>query len=268
MTRSDRSQLALAVAKAAGWAGLTLIDPNKLSGWRKHAYWLGMAGATAIEVGATPLEEDVEVPNLGFGLALASGGLIYGAQDLLARGDAWSIRFLERLGLKHPRRWAAATTFALGVGAALAEARQRPATFEDEGYDEFGQPLPETLEPLPVEVRAAIVAMLDGVDGWCGDELRRQLDDVLCRPIDGQFLLITDPDAPRTLLDSYTFPASAIFQRDGLNHVLMLDIEDGALSYLSHHVEPYPEDDSTVDWSIPSSEELVVVAGIQDDLVD
>ncbi|MDO5676202.1 MAG: hypothetical protein Q4G35_01705 [Propionibacteriaceae bacterium] len=266
MARISKSQLLLAVVKSAAWAGITLIDPNKLTGWRKHAYWATMAGGSAAEI-ARPMPSDGEYrsPGLTTGIALGVAGATYGAQDLLARGDAWSIGLLRKLGLKHPRRWAAGAVFASMLASLLAEAKlddwEPP---QDDGYDEFGQPLPETLEPLPTQLRAALISLLDAVDGYGSDELREQLADAVCRPFDGQFLLVVDKDAPRTLLNSYTFPASAIFQQGGLNHVLMLEIEDGVMSFVSHHVEPYPEDESIIDWSLAAADELEIVVGFEE----
>ncbi|MCG6568311.1 hypothetical protein [Tessaracoccus sp. ZS01] len=258
--RISRSALATAVLKSAAWAGITLIDPNRLSGWKKHAYWLAMAGGTAAEV-ALPDDGTYRPAGLSTGLALGTAGVTYGAQDLLARSDAWSIKQLQRLGIKRPRLWAAVGVFASMMAVSLAQGSE-PAEEDADGFDEFGQPLPETLEPLPAEVRAVITALLDAVDDYGSEELRVQLEDAVCRDEDGHFLLVPDPEAPPTLLDSYTFPASATFTRDGATHVLMLDIEDGQLSYLSHMMEPYPEDDADVDWSLPEVSELRVIAGL------
>lgn len=263
--RISRSQLVLAVAKATAWAGITLIDPNKLTGWRKHAYWLAMAGGTAAEV-AMPMTPDDGIyrsPETTLGIAAGTGGIIYGAQDLLARSDAWSIGLLEKIGLKKPRAWAAAAVFASMLGSSILEAKTAP---EAEEYDEE-RPDRATLEPLPEKVRAVIAQLLDAVDGYGSEELRAQLDGAVCRPEDGQFLLMADPEAPRTLLESYTFPATAIFERDGVNHILMLDIEEGQLAYLSHFVEPFQEDENAVDWSLPEVSELKIVQGF-DDTVD
>lgn len=254
-------QLTSALVKSAAWAGLTLIDPNKQFGWRKHAYWLGTAAATGAEV-ARPLPGDEPRPTgLGLGIGLGTAGVTYGAHELLARGDAWSMDFLRRFGLKHPRAWAAAAVFVGGLAAALTEARVAEPEFED--VDEE-MPARETLEPLPEGARRIIEKLLTAVDGYGSAELLEQLDDVVCRPESGNHLLLADPESPRTLLESYTYPASAIFTRDGINHVLMLDIEEGRLSYLSHYVEPWQEDESTVDWSLPSVDELKVVVGFDE----
>lgn len=260
--RISRSQLVLAVAKSAAWAGITLIDPNKLTGWRKQAYWLAMAGGTAAEI-AAPMGPDDGIyrsPETTLGIATGAGGIIYGAQELLARSDAWSIGVLRKLGLKQPRVWAAAAVFATALSSAVLEAKVGP---EEDEYDEE---LPDrsTLEPLPENARALIEQLLDAVDGYGSDELRAQLEGVVCRPESGHFLLMADPESPRTLLDSYTFPASALFTRDGVNHILMLDIEEGQMQYLSHFVEPFQEDENLVDWSLPQVSELKIVKGFED----
>lgn len=268
MTRIPPARLVLAVAKSAAWGAITLVDPNRLTGWRKHAYWLTMAGGTAAEIAAPTAADDGIYRPVGLttGVALATAGLTYGAQDLLAKGDAWSIGVLRRAGLKRPRVWAAAAVFGSMLASSLAEAKlASQATAEDDGYDDLGRPLPETLTPLPQDVRRTIELLLDSVDGYGSDELRAQLDDVVCRDETGHFALVADAAAPRTLLDSYTFPATALFTRDGINHVLMLDIEEGRMSYLSHLIEPFQEDESNVDWSIPDAEELQVVVGFEED---
>ncbi|GAA4893458.1 hypothetical protein GCM10025789_08300 [Tessaracoccus lubricantis] len=260
--RITGSQHAVALAKSAAWAGITLIDPHRLTGWRKHAYWLAMAGGVAAETALT--DDPYSSPALRAGIGVGAAGVTYGAQDLLARSDAWSIGLLRRLGLKRPRVWAAAAVFASSLAVSLAEAAKGREFPFDDGFDDEGQPLPETLEPLPDEARAVITALLGAVDGWGGDELRSQLEGAACRPEQGQFLLVPDEEAPRTLLDSYTFPAVATFRRDGLNHVLMLDVEDGLMAYLTHFVEPYPDDDSGLDLSLPAAGELKIVLGQAD----
>lgn len=129
MARLTTSQFAGAVAKSAAWAGITLIDPNRQSGWRKHAYWLAMAGGAAAEIAAPMNHDDTwgHAPGLVAGAALATAGLTYGAHDLLAKGDAWSIRQLERLGLKHPRVWAAGFVFASMLAMSMVDAAERRA---------------------------------------------------------------------------------------------------------------------------------------------
>lgn len=256
------AQLALAIARSAGWAGLALIDPNSLTGWRRHAYWATMAGATAAEVARPAPTEDFRHPGLTMGVALGTAGLTYGARDALAKADAWSIRLMRSIGLTQPRAWAAAGVFVSMLAASVAEARL--ASSPDRLGDELGEPLPESLQPLPDPVRACVLALLDAVDGYGSDELRLQLDDAVCRPDAGQYLLVADAHGPRTLIHSYTFPASAIFERDGINHVLILEIEEGRLSFLSHLVEPYPGDDSAIDWSMPTPDELRIVVGFEE----
>ncbi|HHT13666.1 MAG TPA: hypothetical protein GX013_10950, partial [Propionibacterium sp.] len=86
MTRIPPARLVLAVAKSAAWGAITLVDPNRLTGWRKHAYWLTMAGGTAAEIAAPTAADDGIYRPVGLttGVALGTAGLTYGAQDLLA----------------------------------------------------------------------------------------------------------------------------------------------------------------------------------------
>lgn len=259
-----RPQLAFALARAAAWAGITLIDPNQLDGWRKHAYWLTMAAGAGAEV-ARPMPDDETYapPGLTVGTALATAGITYGAHEVLARGDSWSVGLLRRMGLKQPRVWAAVTVFAAAMAGALAEAKltSTAAADEDEG---LVTPHPAGLGPVPDEIRTAVEHLLDAVDGHGAEELRRQLDAAVCRIEDGLITFVADPGAPRTLIELYTFPASAIFERDGVNHVLLLEIEGGTLSYLSHLIEPYPQDDKNLDWSLPSPDEMRIVVGFEE----
>lgn len=242
------------VARAAIWGGLTLIDPNKQTGWRKHAYWLAIAGATVWEVGAAQDDEIDAATKAGVGVGLA--GLTYGAKDLLAKSDAWSMRVVEKVDRRRPRVWLALAA----AGTSLA------SSFLDRKFDGS----PDTPEPdfdkpteLTPHVHGLLATMLDGIEGYGSEELRAQLDGVqMVDDHDAIHFVQGDDDSPETLIKDYVFPARVEFERDGRTHIVELVVEDGRLSSLNHYSEPdWDEGEPEPNWDLPSSDELRVAVG-------
>lgn len=162
-SRPTPRQLALAVARAGALGALALIDPNRLSGARKHLYWLGAGALTSAESLAGDQEQ---IPGTRPALAVGITGATYGAQDLLARRDKWTMDFLARRGVHHPRRWMAVLTAVGSLAITLFEAR-RDSALQEARYVWDGQD-PVAAEPLPEDVRDIVTGLLDTVDGWGG----------------------------------------------------------------------------------------------------
>ncbi|NLT31529.1 MAG: hypothetical protein GXX86_13965 [Propionibacterium sp.] len=256
-SRPTPRHIVLAVARAGALGALTLIDPNRLSGARKHLYWLGAGALTSAESLAGDQEQ---IPGTRPALAVGITGATYGAQDLLARGDKWTMDFLARRGVRHPRRWMAVLTAVGSLAITLFEAR-RDSALQEARYVWDGQD-PVAAEPLPEDVRDIVTGLLDTVDGWGVAELRAQLADARCRNSNGVIEFEIPDDAPTPLLESYTFPATGTFERDGRTHVIILDIDEGKLAWLSQLTEPSWEDgDPEPDWSWPAAATLSFAEG-------
>lgn len=247
-----RPSLPLAVARAAAWGGLTLIDPNKQSGWRKHAYWLTMAGVTAWEI--TAGSDDV-LPETKAGVAVGLAGATYGAQDLLAKSDAWSMRLVEKVDKRNPRVWLALIAAATSLGMSLLDRKASGLVSSD--VIDGGTPV-----ELSDHVRGLLTSLFDGIDGYGSDELRAQMEHTLMVEDGDSLYFVPDGDAPLALIQDYVFPVRAEFERDDRTHIVELIVEDGRLGSLNHYTEPSWEiGEDEPDWSLPASDELTVVVG-------
>lgn len=228
MTPSTRPLL-LAAGRAVFYGAAALVDPNRLSGWRKHAYWLGLAAAVAVETALVPADDDVDplgTPVAKAGVAVGLGGLTYGAQDLWARADAATMRWLGTLGASRPRWWYAAASAATGVAMTLLESRTPRFDEEDLFVDDRER------VPMSDAVRDVVLALLGAVQGYGADELTAQLPDTVMM-VDGGAIEFEVPDhAPRTVLRDYNFPVVGTFTRDGVEHMVQLSVADGHLQGL------------------------------------
>ena len=215
----------------AAATGLTLIEPRSLRGWQKWAYWGAVSAVTGLS--AFP-EEDNDglyraiMPGYRPALGVATAGVTFGLREPLLAADAWCTDSVRGWGAKHPRRWMAATTGALGV-VALALSSKRAAQLE--AFEE-----PEDDAPIPLEprVREVVEAMLSEDDGWGAVELRAQLATARqYGPMTlGPLTFEVSTDAPRTPVLDYAFPVVGRGSVDGVNVLVRLYVADGVLSFL------------------------------------
>ncbi|MGJ3508615.1 hypothetical protein [Enemella sp. A6] len=251
LSRPAVRHLALGAARGGVLGAFTLINPHTLTGVRKHLYWLA-AGALAA---AETLSDEDGVSGSRPALALGITGATYGAKDLLARGDGWTMDYLSRRGVEHPRRLMAALTAVGAVAVSALEVYWFRGRFEEEGIE-------ATPEPLSEDITAIVSGILSGVVGWGAEELRTQLAGARCRRIGDVIEFEVDEHAPRPLLDQYTFPVSATFVREARTHVITLNIEDGKLGWLSQYAEEgWGEHEPEPDWSWPAVDELTFAPG-------
>jgi len=246
------------LARAAAYGGLALVDPNRVRGLARGAYWTALAGASAAEVVATP---DTD-PRDTAPWAVAAGSLVVASIGLWERTDAWMIRALRDAGARRPRLWMAGLTVA-GV-AALAVVERRLERWSDGTDDEFL--LDDDLRgvgDVPADVHGIVSALLDAVDGYDADRLRAQLATARSGSIgDPQALgFEVAADAPAALLHDFVWPVVATFERAGRSHEVVLEVSEGRLWRLSQFVDDEDLDPETVDWSWPSADQLSVTPG-------
>lgn len=230
----------------AAATGLTLVEPRSLRGWRKWAYWGAVSALTGLA--ALPDEEDDGVyravmPGYRAAFGVATAGATFGLREPLLAADAWCADTVRGWGAKHPRRWMAAATGALGI-VALALSPARP-----ERRDAFEEPQDDDPIPLEPRVREVVEAMLSEGDGWGAVELRsqlataRQLGSAATAPVTFE----VQSDAPRTLVSDYVFPVVGRGTVDGVKVVVRLIVEDGELTLLEcmddeWNAHPLPDD--------------------------
>lgn len=237
----------------AAAAGLTLIEPRRLRGWQKWAYWGGvsaLAGAAAVEgersaelgwYAYVPLTGDVHAP-ANPTTFLTAAGITFGLREPSLALDAWFADKLRDWGCKRPRVLMALLTGVAGVGAvALSATAPRLDLPEDEGLGET-----RDLEP---RVRQVVAEMLARTDDWGAKELRRQFAsaDQTGTHADGFVLLGSDDEAPRSPVPYYEFPVIGHGVVDDEPVTIRLRIEDGRIATLEcrtdeHDFRPIPDD--------------------------
>lgn len=212
-----------ASVRAAVYGAVALVDPNRLSGARKHAFWLGLAGASAAETALLPRPDDPwRPPAEVVGEGMFAAGLTYGGHELWAKADAWLIDALATAGARRPRLWYAALSAAIGAGVSLIEV---PSIADEFGSDQ---------EPTVVsdEVRDVVRGLLNGVQGYGADELFAQLATAQMTGGDGAWDFQVDENLPRTLISDYTFPVVGTYSSDGVEFTVLLDVVEGRLGSL------------------------------------
>ncbi len=253
LTRS----LLVDAARAVGYGALALVDPNRVRGLGKGAYWAALSGATAAETALVPEVDRRE--SIPWGITAAS--LVLAGKGLYERSDAWLVGKLEGWGVRRPRWWLAGATVASVLALGWVERRFTHAHDEEwvDPHDLTGD-----ASDLPENVRALLTAMLDAVDGYDVDRLRAQLD-VTCGGSVGDpaaiGLVVDDEDLPTTLLDNFMWPVTVTFERGGLTHEVMLEILDGRLWRLAQYVAEGEVDIETHDWSWPMIDEVTIAPG-------
>ena len=241
-------------ARALAYGGLTLVDPNRVRGWAKGAYWAALSGTAAAETVATPeVDRSESIP----------WGVAAGSRGPAEKSDAWTVRVLRGWGLRRPRVWLAGASVAAVVAASWLERR----FIADEGMD---APWPAEMgpaEPLPENVRAIIAALLDAVDGYDAEHLRAQLATAQGGEVgDPQAIgLAVGEHAPTDLLDSFLWPVTATFERAGVTREVVLEIAEGRLWRLSQWVRDEAIDLDAHDWSWPTPEALTITPGVRFD---
>lgn len=244
------------LARATAHGGLTLVDPNRVRGIARGAFWAAMAGASAAEVVSTPdLDPRDKAP-----WAVTAASLVVASIGLWERTDAWMVNALRDRGVRHPRLLLAGASLASVAALGLLERRLGRLADDDfapweEGATDIG--------PLPGEVRGIVEALLGAVDGYDADRLQSQLGTAQGGDIgDPQAIgLAVDEDAPTTLLDSFIWPVVATFERGGTTHEVVLEIAEGRLWRLAQYVADETIDPDTHDWSWPDAAALTITPG-------
>lgn len=207
----------------AAAAGLSLVEPRGLRGWKRYAYW----GAVSALTGATVMADD-EAPFFRGPVALAASGVTFGLMEPLLKVDAWGVELVERASVKHPRPLGAALCLVAGAAAVVASAMNRS---EEEVLDEDE---PVDLDP---RVRQIVAEMLAKIDDWGAVELREQFASArqaypTTEDNSDWVAFIVDEDAPRTASNYYEFPVVGHGRVGDEDVVLTIIVDDGQLAAL------------------------------------
>lgn len=250
LNRPARSTL-----KALALAGLTLIDPAKLTGWRRGAYTLAlgtMAGwALWDELGR-------EVPDyaaLGLdqtparaGLATGAAGIAVALTPLGIAADVKLTSALRRLRLPAPRVWLAALTFA---ASQLCDRVPVPGP---------GLAQEEELPILPLDERIHDIAgkILSATEDWGAPELRAQLETASQIGPSEPFGVGLTPaeDAPLSAADYYLFPFVGRYDASGTTVEITLHVSSGRLAWIVQEV-PEGAETQLAGWPDPSRVEVL-----------
>ena len=243
--------------KALALAGLTLVDPDKLTGWRRGAYTVALGtmtgwalwdelgrdvpGYAALGLDQTPARA---------GLATGAAGVAVALTPLGIAADAKLTSLLRRLGVPAPRVWLAALTFA---ASKLADRIPVPGP-GFAGEDEEQQVL-----PLDERIRDIAGKILSATEGWGAPELRAQLETASqIGPADPFGVgLAPAEDAPLSAADYYAFPFVGRYDADGTTVEITLHVSSGRLAWILQEV-PEGADTQLVDW--PDASRVDVVA--------
>ncbi|NLE99123.1 MAG: hypothetical protein GX596_14220 [Propionibacterium sp.] len=224
----------------AASAGLTLIEPRNLRGWRKTAYWAAISLLTGAAAVAGQRKEReygwyAYVPQSGSAAPLflpndpaifaGVSGVVFGLREPLLKADAWTADKLEALGVRRPRVALAAVT-AVASGLVLWMESRAPVA-----------PGPETEEPLLTDVdprvRQVVAEMLARSDDWGAGELRAQFGEA--QQVDaasGAIRFVVPDGIERLPVRDFLFPVHGHGEIDGVPVTLGLAIEDGRVGEL------------------------------------
>ncbi|REE05052.1 hypothetical protein LG293_08385 [Citricoccus nitrophenolicus] len=243
-----------AVASAAAFGGLSLVEPRPLGSGARAAYRITTAALTGaytaaiLPAGTTagmparymggPRGQFVPLCSIGRGsAALAAGGLMLGLADPLEALDARITGWLTEHGVRNPRWWMAGVGVAV-VAAGWAADRAELRSLQS-SHEEARQALENTDENLGL-ADPAMTAVLDALlqPGVTGVEaLRVQLDSVQQRDAEAGFMtdayLAVGEETPRIAPRTQVWPVKARFQRGEAAFEIELQIHEGRLESLA-----------------------------------
>ncbi|MDO4785164.1 MAG: hypothetical protein Q3997_08805 [Propionibacteriaceae bacterium] len=249
---------ASSTARALTLAGLTLIDPRGLTGWRRAAY---TAAVGAVSGWALWDELGRDVPDyaaLGLSqtptrasLAAGAAGVAVALTPLGIAADTKLTSALRRLRVPAPRVWLAALTFA---ASKLADRLPVPdPSFAGEGEDDE-----QPLLPLDDRIRDIAGKILSVTEDWGAPQLRAQLASASqvgpAEPFDVG--LAPAGDAPLSAADYYTFPFVGRYDADGTTVEITLHVSSGRLAWI---VQEIPEGVETQLTGWPDADRVEVV---------
>lgn len=210
---------------------LTLVEPRKLRGWQRWAYWGVLSALSGAAVWEATRVERERIVGSGSepGDAVLTAGAV-GATLALRKPalavDAWLADGLAAAGCRWPRAALAVGVGALGTVSMVLSHKLAglDASTGDEGIVEA-----RDLEP---RVRQVVTEMLAKIDGWGAEELRAQLSGAqqFGKISDGFVTFQVADDAPRTLAPDYTFPVHGLSPDESVR--VELWVEDGLIGGL------------------------------------
>jgi hypothetical protein len=240
-------------SSAAAFGALSLIDPSRLSPARRRAYRAGVAATTAWWAGVTTDRERTTLVPANVVAGVASGAAVLALSDASEALDARIVGRLETAGVRHPRRWLAATSVAsVLVGYAVDRAGART----DGQALEVGEESVRTRALTP-HVREVVHGILQAADTAEAQVLLGQLavaqESFFDDGVEGFSTTVgfqVPDDVVRVVPHHQTYPIRARYQApDGTQLELSLQILEGKLSHLAIDFaeEAYLEDENAID---------------------
>lgn len=217
-----------ALARAAVLAGLTLLDPVKLSGWRRGLYTAAVAGCAAWVTWDELGVQRPEYLTFGLGEPAARGGIACGVAGLVTatmpmgiKADAYGMALLRKWRIPAPRLWMAAAAFAISLWS------ERKQGVEDGSGDAESV---ETRE-LDQGIRRIAEKILAATDDWGAPPLREQLKTAQRgAPFDTpDAWLVVAEDVPVTAAGYYTFPYMGRYSVGGVDVDITVLLSEGRL---------------------------------------
>jgi hypothetical protein len=231
---TDPRSLENGLASSAAMGALTLIDPARLSPGGRLAYRGAMAALAAAGVAIELNADDDDLfldPTSRVAITVGAAGLILGMAEVSEHWDARMYGYLAQRGVSRPRLLMAAGATAFSLASfALGRLVTRPQPAGR--WDDL------VLQPVPAEVRALVLGLLDATDGYGADQLRAQLETAQVEAsAAGDFSSVVEfvvPDgAQRAIPHDFTFPVKAHFRTDSGEEVrALLIVQDGKLDAL------------------------------------
>lgn len=205
-------------------AAITLVEPRKLRGWRRTAYWGAVSLLTGAGAVAAAGDDEFGTETRAATMAAVSG-VTFGLREPFLALDALVVDQLRRLGIGQPRLLLAGLTLAAGA-VAVAQGARRGTPDEEPDV-----PAPQDIEP---RVRQVVAEMLARTDEWGAAQLREQFAAARqLGPFEHGYVEFEVPeDAPEVPVESFTFPVHGRGTIGGAGVVVSLHVEAGRLSAL------------------------------------
>lgn len=217
-------------------AGLTLIDPAKLSRWGTVAYTAAVSGISAWTVWDDPaFDSDTgEICSHGrAGFAFGAGALAVAVARPAAKLDKALIAWMNRHRVPAPRALLAGATLACSLVSYLIQSTQRPKPEPPHQ--------PPTPGPLDENARSIAQKILAVTNDWGAPALREQLATArgLIVPHGWPWDAWVDiaESAPRTISNYYVFPYYGRYEVDGRTVWVAVHICDGELTCIERTID-------------------------------
>ena len=262
---NNPSTFAHGLVSTSLYAGLSLVEPRRLTVGQRFAFRTAVAAASAWStwVGTRSVEEFDAIGPLGrVWVTAGAAGLVMGLSEVGEALDARLHDGLIRRGVRRPRLCVAAGTAALSLGAFWAGQGESGHLVESEDdVVESG----EALSAVPENVRELVEAILASTDEYGAPQLRMHLSAAQLVSYDEEageaefwpFVQFRVPESlPRAVPGNATFPFVGRFRgMDDRTFDVRVAVENG---YLDSVVVEEADDWSLEEWHAWNEDERTV----------